>query len=135
MQDHEVDVVAAQALERLVHGGVGLVEARPELGLEEDLLAGAAGVAHAAANGALVDVSVGGVDELVAVVQSVGDGRLRVVGREQEGAQANLGHLDAVVEGNVVHSVSFLFWLLKRTNFLNPAIDLVLWCFLTVAAG
>ena len=108
MQDHEVDVIAAQTLEGLVYGGVGLIEARPQLGLEEDLLARAAGVAHAAAYGALVDIGVSGVDELVAVVQSVGDGRLRVVGRKQVRAQAYLRHLDVVVESDVVHDVSFL---------------------------
>ena len=108
VKDHKVDVIAAQTLKRFVHGGVGLIEARPELGLEEDLLARAAGVAHAAAHGTLVDVGVGRIDKLVAVVQGVGDGRLRIIGRKQVRAQAHLGHLDVVVEGDVVHGCSFL---------------------------
>ena len=34
MQNHQVDVIAAQALKGLVNGSVGLVEARPQLGFE-----------------------------------------------------------------------------------------------------
>ena len=107
MKDHKVDVIAAQTLKRFVHGGVGLIEARPQLGLEEDLLARAVGVAHAAAYGALVDIGVGRIDKLVAVVKGIGHGRLRIVGRKQVRAQAHLRHLDAVVKCHVVQSVPF----------------------------
>ena len=39
VQDHQVDVVRAQTLERLVDGGGAFEERRPELRLEENLLA------------------------------------------------------------------------------------------------
>ena len=103
VQDHEVDVVSAQALERLVHGGVAPVEGRPQLRLQEDVLARFGGGPHAPPHAALVDIDVGGVDELVAVVQGEGDGRLGLVGGELVGAKADEGHLDAVVQGDVVH--------------------------------
>ena len=73
VQDHQVDVVRAQALERLVDGGGALKERWPELRLEEDLLACLRGRAHAAPNRALVHVDVRRVDQRVAVVERVGD--------------------------------------------------------------
>ena len=108
VQDHQVDVVRAQALERLVDGGGAFEERRPELRLEENLLARFRGCAHAATDGALVHVDVRRVDQRVAVVERVGDRRLRVVRLEQVGAEADLGDGDAVVQGDVVHVNSFV---------------------------
>lgn len=108
VQDHQVDVVRAQALERLVDGGGTFEERRPELRLEEDLLARLRGCAHSAPDGALVHVDVRRVDERVAVVECVGDRRLGIVRLEQVGAEADLGDCDAVVQGDVVHVNSFV---------------------------
>ena len=108
VQDHQVDVVRAQALERLVDGGGTLEEGRPELRLEENLLARLRGCAHASSDGALVHVDVRRVDQRVAVVERVGDRRLGVIRLEQVGAEADLGDCDAVVQGDVVHVSSFV---------------------------
>lgn len=108
VQDHQVDVVRTQALERLVDGAGAFEERRPELRLEDNLLARLRGCAHASSDGALVHVHVRRVDERVAVVQCVGDSRLRVVRLQQEGAEADLGNSDAVVQGDEVHVSSFV---------------------------
>lgn len=108
VQDHQVDVVRAQALERLVDGGGAFEERWPELRLEENLLARLRGCAHAATDGALVHVDVRRVDERVAVVERVGDSRLRVVRLQQVGAEADLGDCDAVIQGDEVHVSSFV---------------------------
>ena len=108
VQDHQVDVVRAQALERLVDGAGAFEERRPELRLEENFLARLRGRAHSAPDGALVHVDVRRVDERVAVVERVGDRRLGIIRLEQVGAEANLGDGDAVVQGDVVHVNSFV---------------------------
>lgn len=108
VQDHQVDVVRAQALERLVDGGGALKERRPEFRLEDNLLAGLRGRAHAAPDGSLVHVHVRRVDERVAVVQRVSDRRLGVVRLQQVGAEADLGNSDAVIQGDEVHVNSFV---------------------------
>ena len=108
VQDHQVDVVRAQALERLVDGAGAFEERRPEFRLEDNLLARLRGCAHASSDGALVHVDVRRVDQCVAVVQRVGDSRLRVVRLQQEGAEADLGDCDAVVQGDEVHVSSFV---------------------------
>ena len=46
----------------------------------------------------LVDVEVGAVNQLVAVVQGVSRGGLRVFGGQLVGAEADEGHPDAVVQ-------------------------------------
>ena len=108
VQDHQVDVVRAQALERLVDGGGAFEERRPELRLEEDLLARLRGRAHSAADAALVDVDVRRVDQRVAVVQRERHGGLGVVRLQQVRAEADLGDFDAVVQGDEVHVSSFV---------------------------
>lgn len=108
VQDHQVDVVRAQALERLVDGAGAFEERRPELRLEENFLARLRGRAHSAPDGALVHVDVRRVDQRVAVVQRVGDSRLHVVRLQQVGAEADLGNSDAVVQGDEVHVSSFV---------------------------
>ena len=100
VQDHQIDVVRAQALQRLVDGGGALKERRPQLRLEENLLAPLRGRAHSAPDGSLVHVHVRRVDECVAVVQRVSDRRLGVVRLQQVGAEADLGNSDAVVQGD-----------------------------------
>ena len=108
VQDHQVDVVRAQALECLIDGAGAFEERRPEFRLEDNLRARLRGCAHAATDGALVHVDVRRVDERVAVVERVGDRRLGIVRLEQVGAEADLGDCDAVVQGDVVHVNSFV---------------------------
>ena len=102
MQDHQVDVVRTQALERLIDGGGAFEERRPELRLE-DISRGPRGRAHAAPDGSLVHVHVRRVDECVAVVQRVSDRRLGVIRLQQVRAEADLGNSDAVIQGDEVH--------------------------------
>ena len=108
VQDHQIDVVRAQALEGFVDGGGAFEERGPELRLEENLLAGLGRRAHAAADGSLVDVDVCRVDQRVAVVERVGDRRLGVIRLQQVCAEADLGDGDAVVQGDEVHVSSFV---------------------------
>ena len=108
VQDHQIDVVRAQTLERLVDGGGAFEERRPELRLEEDLIARLRGRAHSAPDGALVHVDVRRVDQRVAIVECVGDRRLGVIGLQQVSAEADLGDGDAIIQGNAIHGDSLL---------------------------
>jgi hypothetical protein len=102
VHQQQVDVVEAEALEAGLTGRAGAVDAVPfavELGGDEDIRAGHTGLADALAHAALVFVVLGGVDEPVAHVEGGGhrDGGFGVV--HGPGAQAELGHLDAVGQG------------------------------------
>ena len=99
----QVDVVSAEALQRLVDGVVLLVKARPELGLEEDFLTRQAGLLHRSADGLFIYIGVGGVDETVAARQRAFDRSLRLVRRQQEGADAGHGHPDPIVQSCEFH--------------------------------
>ena len=107
VQNHQVDVVDAQALKRFVNGGVAFVEARPQLRFQENFLARLARRLHAAADGFFVHVGVGGVNQLVAVRQRALHGGLRVVGLQHERAQAQDRYLHLVVKRDVFHAQSF----------------------------
>ena len=101
MQQIEVDVVDAQPAQAGVEAdlrGVVAVVAHPQLGGDEDLVAGDAGAADALADLALVVVGGGRVDQPVAVTQRGLDGGGGLLGRALEDAQAEGGHRDAVVQ-------------------------------------
>ncbi len=95
-------MVEAEPVEAGIEGGQGRVEALlrvPELGGDEELLAGDARGGDRGADAFLVAVGGGGVDVAVADVERPLDHLLGVLGRDLEDAEPELGDLDAVVEG------------------------------------
>ena len=102
VEDEQVDLVDAELAGALVEGVEGLVVAvvaDPHLGLDEHVVAVDAAAADGVADAALVGVGGGGVDVAVADAQGGLDGGGGLVGRGLEDAEAEGGHLDAVVEG------------------------------------
>ena len=105
VEQQQVDIVQAEALQPLVHLVVGIVERRcPEFGGDEDVLAADAEVLHgatdAAAHAHLVAVDVGSVDEPHAHFQGVIDRLFRLGGGEQIGADADDGHVVAAIQAD-----------------------------------
>ena len=101
VQDQQVDLVDAElggALLEAVQRLVVAVVADPDLGLDEDLVAGEAGAVDGLADLALVAVRRGGVDVAVAGAQRRLDGRAGLVGRGLEHPEPEGGHRDVVVE-------------------------------------
>ena len=97
----EVDVVEPESLEARLEGGQGRVVALlrvPQLGGDEDVLAGQARGGERRADAGLVAVGGGGVDVAVAGVKRLLDDPLGVLGRDLEDAEPELGNLDAIVE-------------------------------------
>ena len=123
VQDEHVDVVEPQALERGVHRRHAcVVDARPELGGDEDLAARDAALGDGTAHGALVHVGVGGVDVLVASRERGGCGRLGLDRGHEEGAQTFDGHLYVVIELQILHG------LLLNGDFSNAMLRRLLTC-------
>src|SRR3954449_4930504 len=84
----------------------------PELGGDEQLVARDAAGGDGTADGCLVLVGGGGVDVPVAGSEGVGDGLLGLLGRHLVDAEAEDGHLNAVVKregGDLGGHVAFLF--------------------------
>jgi len=101
VQDQQVDLVDAEfagALVEAVQGFVVAVVADPDLRLEEDLGPVEAGFGDGLADMAFVAVGGGDVDVPVAGRQRRLDGGAGLVGRGLEDAEAQRGHLDAVVQ-------------------------------------
>jgi hypothetical protein len=95
----EVQVVQAEQLQALVEGAERLVVAVvgvPQLGGDEQLVPGNA--RDRLADAFLVAVGRGGVDAAVAGLQCRGDRVEGLLLRDLEDAEAELRHLDAVVE-------------------------------------
>ena len=106
VQDQQVDLVDAElggALLEAVQRLVVAVVADPDLGLDEDLVAGQAGAVDGLADLALVAVRRGGVDVPVAGRERRLDGCAGLVGRGLEDPEPEGGHLDAVVQGQLHH--------------------------------
>ena len=93
-----VEPEPAQARVEADVGGVEAVVADPQLGGDEDLVAGDAGAADALADLALVVVGGGRVDQPVAVTERRLDGGRRLLGRALEDAEAEGGDGDAVAQ-------------------------------------
>ena len=129
VQDQQVDLLDAElagALLEAVQRLVVSVVADPDLGLQEDLRAVQAGAVHRLADLALVAVGRGGVDVPVPGVERGADGVAGLVGGRLEDAEAEGGHLDAVVQFRleVVAAVmvgSFLSSLCGMPVFTAPA--------------
>jgi hypothetical protein len=100
----EVDAVEAEPLEAAVEGGQGGVVALlgvPQLGGDEDLVAGQPGGGDGGAHTGLVAVRGGGVDVAVAGLERLLDHLLRLLRRHLEDAEAQLRDLHAVMQGDV----------------------------------
>ena len=98
----EVDVVEAEPAEARLEGRQRRLVALlgvPQLGGDEEVLAGESRGGDRRADALLVAVGGGGVDMAVAGVERLLDHLLGVLGRHLEDAEAELGDLDAVVEG------------------------------------
>ena len=98
----QVDVLDTELSGRLVEGvqrGVVAVVGDPDLGLEEDLVAGQAGGGERTADAGLVAVHRGGVDVAVAGLQRDPNGRNELLRRSLVDAEAEGQHLHAVVQG------------------------------------
>ena len=103
VEDEQVDLVdpeLAGALVEGVQGGVVAVVADPDLSLDEDIRSCQAGAADGLADLALVGIGGSGVDVAVPRAQRGLDGVDRLLGRGLEDAEAECGHLDAVVQGH-----------------------------------
>ncbi len=116
----EVDVVQAELLQRRVEGaqrGVVPLVAVPELGGDEEFLAGEPGGGDGLAGALLVAVDRRCVDAAVPGLQCRRDGRLGLVVRHLPDAEAQLGHLDAVVEDDrgdlAAHELSILRFVVR----------------------
>ena len=99
----EVDVIEAEPLEGPLEGGprVGLAGVLdPQLGGDEQLVAGMPLLAHGPADRLLVAVGGGGVDVPVADLERRGDRLLGLLRGDLVDAEAEDRHLDAVVEGH-----------------------------------
>ena len=104
VQDQQVDPVDAEFAGALVEGVQRLVVAvvtDPDLRLDEHVVAGQARVADGLADFAFVAVRGGGVDEPVAGRERRAHGLRGDVRRCLEHPEAERGHLDAVVQGQV----------------------------------
>ena len=102
MQDQQVelfDAELAHGLVKRVQRGVVAEVGDPDLGLDEDVLAGQPGPADRFSDLALVAVRRRGVDVAVAGLQRRLDGGDGLVRCGLEDAEAQHGYLDAVVEG------------------------------------
>lgn len=102
MDQVQVEVVGAELLQRRVKVGLdvlGAVRVVPQLGRDEDVLAGNAGVLDARSDLILVAVNEGSIDMLVASLEGLCDGLLDLSRLGLPGAEAELGDLDAVVTG------------------------------------
>src|SRR5699024_10576630 len=98
----EVDVVEAELLEALAERTLGLlgpVAIVPQLGRDEELITGDAGLRDGAAHALLIAVDSGGVDVAVADFEGIGDDALGLVRVDLEHAEAQLRDRLAVVEG------------------------------------
>jgi hypothetical protein len=101
MDQVEVDVVEAESLQRRLERPLGVALADvldPEFGGDEQLAARDAAGGDGAADGLLVLVGGGGVNGPVAGGQRVADGLLGLLGGDLVDAEAEDGHLHAVVE-------------------------------------
>jgi hypothetical protein len=104
VQDQQVDLVDAELAGALAEGVQGLVVAvvtDPDLGLDEHVVSGQARVADGLADLAFVAVCGGGVDEPVAGRERRAHGLRGDVRRCLEHPEAERGHLNAVVQGQV----------------------------------
>ena len=104
MDQEQVDLVEAEVGQGLVEGlarHVGLVEAVVELAGDEQLVARDPGGADRLADALLVAVHLGGVDVPVAGLEGLSGDPRRVLRRDLEHAEAELGDGVAVVQGQV----------------------------------
>jgi hypothetical protein len=103
----QVEVVQADALQRRVEGPCGVLLAgvlKPQLGGDEQLLAGNAALGDSAANGLLVAVGGGGVEQPVPGGEGVDDdllGLLGLLGGDLEDPETEDGHRHAVVHSDL----------------------------------
>jgi hypothetical protein len=104
VDEEEVHVIEAEALQARVErgeGGVVSLVGVPDLGGDEQLVAGDAGLRDRRADLLLVVVEPGRVDVPVAGLERAGHGGVGLAGRDEEHAEAQLGDGHAVVQGHV----------------------------------
>ena len=106
VEDHQVDGVHVQAFQRVVDGGLVLVEGGAQLGLQEDVLPLDPGLFQAPAHLHLVAVAVGGVNQLIAVTQGKGHVVGDLLPGLADGAVAQHGHFQSILQRRVFHCES-----------------------------
>ena len=95
MDKEEVDVVGAQLLERILNGGLGLLIAGvgyPYLACDKNILASYAAVGNSLADGGLVLVGLGRIEETIAHVKGFLNHVFALVAMRQHYAQTDHGH-------------------------------------------
>ena len=120
VEQHEVDVVGAERAQALVDRGGGPLVVHvgdPDLRGHEDLVAGHVALRDGGSHAGFVSVGLRGVDEAVARGERLGHAALGVLGRRLVHAEAEHGHLHAVVENLVFHA----FLLKTCRGVLTPA--------------
>jgi hypothetical protein len=103
VDQEQVDLLQLQLLQRLVERGthdVGVVAVVVQLGGDEHLVTRQPGRRDRGADTRLVPVHLSRVDVPVAQLEGLGDAVLRRLRRDLPRAVAELGNLDAVVEGD-----------------------------------
>ena len=106
VEQHEVDVVGAQAAQAFVDGRRRTLVVHignPDLARDEHVLARNAAFAHGGADAFLVAVRLRRVDEAVAHFQRFRNAALRVLRRRLVDAKPEHRHLHTVIEGFVFH--------------------------------
>lgn len=108
----QVEVVQTQPGQRGLERALGVVLGGcvldPQLGGDEQILAGDAAGLDGATDGFFVVVGGGSVQQAIAGGESVGDGALGVLGGDLVDAEAEQRHRDAVVEGGGLHERDIL---------------------------
>ena len=92
MDQQKVDIVGVQPLQGFLHSVSLLVERRPQLRFQKNLLPLQPGSLHGPPHCPLVDIGVGGVNQTVAVRKGADAGCLRLIGGQQEGTDTGHGH-------------------------------------------
>ena len=103
VDEQQVNVVGVQPLQCLFHSIRLLVEGRPQLGFQKNLLSGHAGLLHCTTYGLFIDIGVCRVDQAIATRQHIEDGCFRLVRGQKKGSNTCHRHLNSIVQSNIFH--------------------------------
>ena len=103
VDEQQVNVVGVQPLQCLFHSIRLLVEGRPQLGFQKNLLSGHAGLLHCTTYGLFIDIGVCRVDQAIAIRQHIEDGCFRLVRGQKKGSNTCHRHLNSIVQSNIFH--------------------------------
>ena len=108
MDQKEIDVIGIQTFESFIDGIVLFIEAWPYFRLKENILTRHSRVFHSAAHSFFIHVSIGCVNEPIAIFERCKHRRLRFVRAEQESPNPSHRHLDPIVQSYIFHDYFIL---------------------------